>query len=108
MPLITAYRQDVRQHINQIWQQKKQIMQYELDKTVSALKWATPNVKTQLREAKNVSDEILNAAEEAGSDLIIFGCKDRSAIKNLLLGSITRRMARYAHCPVWAVRNKKY
>ncbi len=108
MPLITVYRQDVRQHINQIWQQKKQIMQYELDKTVAGLKWATPNVKTQLREAKNVSDEILNAAEEVGSDLIIFGCKDRSAIKNLLLGSITRRMARYAHCAVWAVRNKKY
>lgn len=108
MPLITAYRQDVRQHINEIWQQKKQIMQYELEKTVAALQWATPNVKTQLREASNVSDEILNAAEQAGSDLIMFGCKDRGAIKNLLLGSITRHMARYADCTVWAVRIKKY
>ena len=108
MPLITAYRQDVRQHINDIWQQKKQITQYELEKTVAELQWATPNVKTQLREASNVSDEILNAAEQAGSDLIMFGCKDRSAIRNLLLGSITRRLARYAECTVWAVRIKKY
>ena len=106
MPLITAYRQDVRQHINQIWQLKRRIMQQELDQSVAARKWATPNVKTQLREAESVSDEILEAAEQAGSDLILFGCKDRSAIKNLLLGSITRHIARYATCTVWAVRKK--
>ena len=106
MPLITASRQDVRQHINPIWLQKKQIMQDELDKAVKKLKWATPNVTTQLREAENVSHEILTAAEQAGSDLIMFGCKDKGAIRNLLFGSITRRMARYAECTVWAVRNK--
>ena len=106
MPLITAYRQDVRQHINNIWLQKKQIMQSELDNAVSALHWATPKVTTQLREADNVSEEILSAAEQAGSDLIMFGCKDRGAIKSFLLGSITRRMARYAECTVWAVRKK--
>ncbi len=107
MPLITAYRQDVRQHINNIWLQKKEIMQAELEDAVSSLQWATPNVTTQLREAKNVSDEILTAAEEAGSDLIMFGCKDRGAIKSFLLGSITRRMARHAECTVWAVRKKQ-
>lgn len=107
MPLITAYRQDVRQHINAIWQQKKKIMQHELENTVAALRWATPNVKTQLREAKSVSDEILNAAAETSSDLIMFGCKDRSAIKNLLLGSITHRMACHSECSVWAVRKKR-
>jgi nucleotide-binding universal stress UspA family protein len=106
MPMITAYRQDIRQQINSIWLQKKKIMQQELEKVVSSLKWTTPNVKMQLREAKNVSDEILTAAEEAGSDLIMFGCKDRGAIKNFLIGSITRRMARYAKCTVWAVRKK--
>lgn len=106
MPLITAYRQDVRQHINSIWLQKKQIMQGELDKAVKSLQWATPNVVTELREAESVSNEILVAAEQAGSDLIMFGCKDRSAIKNLLHGSITRRMARHAEYTVWAVRKK--
>jgi nucleotide-binding universal stress UspA family protein len=106
MPLITAYRQDIRQQINSIWLQKKTIMQQELEKAVISLKWATPDVRMQLREAKKVSDEILTAAEEAGSDLIMFGCKDKGAIKNFLVGSITRRMARYAKCTVWAVRKK--
>ena len=106
MPLVTAYRQDIRQHINEIWQQKRHVMQRELEKSVAARQWATPNVKTHLREADDVSDEILDAAEQAGSDLIMFGCKDRGAIKNLLLGSISRRIARHANCTVWAVRKK--
>ncbi len=106
MPLITAYRQDVRQHINSIWMQKKIIMQAELDKAVKSLQWATPNVTTQLREASNISEDILLAAEEAGSDLIMVGCKDKSAVQRFLLGSITHRMARYADCTVWAVRSK--
>lgn len=106
MPLITAYRQDVRQHINSIWMQKKIIMQAELDKAVKSLQWATPNLTTQLREASNVSAEILSAAEEAGSDLIMVGCKDKSPLQRFLLGSITHRMARYADCTVWAVRKK--
>lgn len=106
MPLITAYRQDVRQHINSIWMQKKIIMQGELNKAVKSLQWATANVKTELREASNVSDEILIAAEEAGSDLIMVGCKDKGPIRRLLVGSITQRMARYAQCTVWAVRKK--
>jgi len=106
MPMITAYRQDVRQHINSIWLQKKQVMQAELEKSVRSLKWATPNVTTQLREAESVSDDILIAAKQAGSDLIMVGCKDKGAIKRFLLGSITHRMARYATCSVWAVRKK--
>ncbi|MGB5584501.1 MAG: universal stress protein [Gammaproteobacteria bacterium] len=106
MPLITAYRQDVRQHISSIWMQKKIIMQAELDKAVKSLPWATAELTTQLREAANVSEEILTAAEEAESDLIMVGCKDKSAIQRFLLGSITQRMARYAECTVWAVRKK--
>jgi nucleotide-binding universal stress UspA family protein len=107
MPLVTAYRQDIRQHINEIWQRKRQVMQRELEKSVAAKQWATPNVKTHLREADSVGDEILDAAEQAASDLIMFGCKDRGAIKNLLLGSISRRIARYANSTVWAVRKKR-
>ena len=106
MPLITAYRQDIRQHISQIWQQKREIMQQELEEAVAARKWATANINTELREAESVSDEILDAAEQARSDLIMLGCKDRGAIKSLLLGSSTRRIARYATCSVWAVRKK--
>jgi nucleotide-binding universal stress UspA family protein len=104
MPLVTAYRQDVRQHINRIWLRKKQVMQDELEETVRSLRWTTPNVFTELREGSSIQNEILTAAEEADSDLIMIGCKDRGTIKRLLLGSVTHRLARYAACTVWAVR----
>jgi nucleotide-binding universal stress UspA family protein len=35
------------------------------------------------------------------------GCKEKSALKRFLLGSVTHRMARYANCTVWAVRGKQ-
>jgi nucleotide-binding universal stress UspA family protein len=106
MPLITAYRQDIRQHINSIWLQKKKIMQAELDNAVASLQWAVPDVTTELREGENVSDEVLRAAEENESDLTMIGCKDKGIIRRLLLGSITHRITRYARCSVWAVRDK--
>lgn len=106
MPLISAYRQDVRQHINSIWLRKKTVMQAELEKAVNSLRWATPNVNVQLRESDNVSDEILAAVEESGVDLLMIGCKDKGGLKRILLGSITRRVARHADCNVWAVRKK--
>ena len=107
MPLITAYRQDIRQHINGIWLEKERVMREELESEVRACPWTTPNVSTEVREAANVSEEILNAAEQAGANLLMFGCKDKSAVRRFLLGSITRRLSRYAKCTVWAVRKKK-
>lgn len=106
MPLITAYRQDVRQHLNAIWLQKKQTMQQALESAVASLQWPTSNVGTELREADNISDEILTVAEQEGSDLIMVGCKDRGKIRSFLHGSITRRIARHAQCTVWVVRKK--
>ena len=106
LPLITAYRQDIRQHINSIWLQKKKIMQSELDNAVTSLQWAVSDVTTELREGENVSDEVLRAAEDNDSDLIMIGCKDRNTISRMLLGSITHRITRYAGCCVWAVRDK--
>jgi nucleotide-binding universal stress UspA family protein len=108
MPLITAYRQDIRQHINSIWLQKKQIMQAELDKAVRSLQWATPNVSTELREGENVSNEVLQAAAEFNCDLLMVGCKDKGAIRRFIAGSITHHLARYANCPVWSARQKNH
>jgi nucleotide-binding universal stress UspA family protein len=105
MPLVTAYRQDIQQHLNTIWQQKKQAARASLEEAVQALHWSTPHVAAELREAADVSAEILDMAEQSGIDLIMLGCKGRSAIQRFLLGSKTNRIARYAQCSVWAVRS---
>jgi nucleotide-binding universal stress UspA family protein len=104
MPLVTGYRQDIQQQLNTIWQQKKQAAGASLEEAVQALRWSTPHVAAELREAEDVSAEILDMAEQSGTDLIMLGCKGRSAIQRFLLGSKTNRIARHAQCSVWAVR----
>jgi nucleotide-binding universal stress UspA family protein len=105
MPLVTGYRQDIQQQLNTIWQQKKQAAGASLEEAVQALRWSTPHVAAELREAEDVSAEILDMAEQSGTDLIMLGCKGRSAIQRFLLGSKTNRIARHAQCSVWAVRS---
>ena len=104
MPLVTAYRQDIRQHMNTIWQQKKHAARVALEEAMQALRWSTPHVSAVMREGANVSEEILDLAEKSETDLIVVGCKGKSAIQRFLLGSITNRIAGHAHCSVWAVR----
>ena len=105
MPMVTAYRQDIRQQLNTIWQQKKLAAREALDQAVQALRWSTSHVSAELREAADVSEELLDIADSTGADLIMVGCKGRSAIQRFLVGSKTNRIARHAHCSVWAVRN---
>ena len=105
MPMVTAYRQDIRQQLNTIWQQKKQAAKTALEEAVQALRWSTSHVSSELREASDVSEEILDIAEKSSTDLIMVGCKGRSAIERFLLGSKTNRIARHATCSVWSVRD---
>ena len=104
MPLVTAFRQDIRQHMNAIWQHKKQAARAALDDAVEVLRRSTPHVRAELREGSDVAGEILDLAEKSGTDLIVIGCKGEGAIRRFLLGSITSRIARHARCSVWAVR----
>ncbi len=105
MPMVTAFRQDIRQRMNALWQQKRHGVQDALNQAVSRLSESTPNVQAQLREGTDIAREILDAAEETGTDLIMLGCKGEGAIKRFLVGSITTRIARHASCSVWAVRS---
>ena len=105
MPMVTAFRQDIRQQMNTLWQQKKHEVQAALDEAASALRKSKPGVQTQLREGADVAKEIFAAAEESGANLIMLGCKGEGAIKRFLLGSVTSRVARHAPCSVWAVRD---
>ena len=105
MPLVTLYRQDIRQRLSWLWSEKKKQALKALEGVSKELGRATPGVvRTQLREAADVSDEILRAASEYGSDLIVLGHKGKGAIKQFLLGSITSRIAHHANCSVLAVR----
>lgn len=49
------------------------------------------------------AEQIIHRAEVDGIDLIILGRRGRSMISRMMLGSVSERTLRYAHCPVMVV-----
>ena len=49
------------------------------------------------------AEQIIHRAEVDGVDLIILGRRGRSMISRMMLGSVSERALRYAHCPVMVV-----
>jgi nucleotide-binding universal stress UspA family protein len=105
MPMIHMFRQDIRQQLNTVWQQQKHAMKEALKEAVGALQWSTPHVSSTLKQGSDVSQEILDIAQEEAMDLVVLGDKGQSAIKRFLLGSITSRIAHHAPCSVLVVRS---
>ena len=103
LPMVTLYRQDIRQRLDPIWQHKKQVTRAALENTVNAAEWSTPLVSTELHEAPNTSQAILDTAANTDTNLIMLGTKGKAAIKRFLLGSMTHHVTRHATCSVWAV-----
>lgn len=50
------------------------------------------------------SEEIIQEANAGGYDLIVTGSRGLSAIKGYLMGSVSNRVTKHAHCPVLVVR----
>jgi nucleotide-binding universal stress UspA family protein len=59
-------------------------------------------LKTEVREG-HPADQLLRAAEEQVTDLIVMGRRGRSAVGRWLLGSTSERVLRDAPCPVLVV-----
>jgi nucleotide-binding universal stress UspA family protein len=53
---------------------------------------------------RDVADDIIDAASEEGSELIVIGLRRRSPVGKLLLGSNAQRILLDAPCPVLAVK----
>jgi nucleotide-binding universal stress UspA family protein len=104
LPLITFYRQDIRQRLSGVWRDKKRLAGQALERLRDEVSWPTPDVSVALKESADVSREVLDTAAALGSDLILLGHKGRGAIEQFLLGSVTARIAHHAPCSVLAVR----
>jgi len=51
----------------------------------------------------SIGDVIVDAANEAGAELIVMGSHGRTGVKRLLLGSVAEHVVRHAKCPVVTV-----
>jgi nucleotide-binding universal stress UspA family protein len=104
LPLLTLYRQDIKQRLSWAWRARKAAARQALARVTEEVEWATPQVEAVLTEGADVSDRLLAAAAEREADLVVLGHKGRGAIEEFLLGSVTSRVAHHAPCSVLAVR----
>jgi nucleotide-binding universal stress UspA family protein len=104
LTLVTGFRQDIRQQMSPVWQQQKITARAARDGAVARLRGSVPGVTSQLREGASSSHEIIEAAETAGSHLVVLGSQGKSALQRFLLGSMTGNVARHAPCSVLVVR----
>jgi len=88
LPLVAVYRQDIRQRLSGIWQQQKKAALTALEQVSDELHRTIPRVSVQLKESADVSQEILDVAEETNCDLIVLGHKGKGAVVRFLLGSV--------------------
>ncbi len=47
-----------------------------------------------------VGQVLVNAADELQAGLIVMGCRGRSDLTSLLLGSVAHEVLQHSHCPV--------
>ena len=50
------------------------------------------------------AEQIVNLSEELGVGVIVIGSRGLSALRRVLLGSVSESVVRHAHCPVFVMR----
>jgi nucleotide-binding universal stress UspA family protein len=64
---------------------------------------AEVNLETQI-EVGHPAEHLIHQAELIHAELIIVGRKGTSLFEKLLLGSVSERVIRFAHCPVMVMK----
>jgi|SRR5580704_6773025 nucleotide-binding universal stress UspA family protein len=88
---LNAILEDARDHYEQSFTQLRE-----------RAKQAGVEVQTEI-EVGHPAEHIVHRAEQIQAGLIIMGRRGISAFQRWMLGSISERVLRYAHCPVMVV-----
>jgi nucleotide-binding universal stress UspA family protein len=69
---------------------------------VEAAKAEDIDIETEMAVG-HPAEQIIHKAETSKADLVILGRRGRSTFQKWILGSISEKVLRYAHCPVMVV-----
>ena len=92
-----AFRQQRRAEVCEQARQRAQAVGDRHFATAAAL-------RVQVREGEDTVAEIVRAAQELGSDLIVMGTHGTSGLAHLILGSVAEKVLRTSPIPVLTVR----
>ncbi|KAH9512600.1 28S ribosomal protein S25, mitochondrial [Bulinus truncatus] len=95
-----------RELVDQRLKEGEETLHHELERFKEILLRHSAHGKVRAVTAKNPGDAILKTADEERCDLIVIGCKGRSALRRTLLGTISDYVVHHANVPVVVCRNK--
>jgi nucleotide-binding universal stress UspA family protein len=75
-----------------------------LDDEVGRIEAADGTVAQAHLRFGGAPEEVVALAEDVGAGLIMMGSRGRGGIRRALLGSVSERVVRHAHCPVLIIR----
>ncbi len=82
----------------------RHIAQQLLDEQTERLRAAGGQVAQAHLLLGRPAEQIVNLSEELGVGVIVIGSRGLSALRRVLLGSVSESVIRHAHCPVFVVR----
>lgn len=77
------------------------------EETIAHAKTVVENFKGSIKyviKIGNPADEIIKAAKEEGSSLIVIGSRGMNPVEQFLLGSVSSKVSMYSHIPVLIVK----
>lgn len=66
-----------------------------------------PHADTAFVVAHSLTDAIIDKAVKTESDLVILATHGRTGLARLVIGSVTERVTRHAHCPILIARSHR-
>jgi nucleotide-binding universal stress UspA family protein len=75
-----------------------------LDDEVGSIQAADGTVVQAHLRFGGAPEEVVVLAEDLGAGLIVVGSRGRGGIRRALMGSVSERVVRHAHCPVMIIR----
>jgi nucleotide-binding universal stress UspA family protein len=97
--------QHVKKFVNQgaLEDYLRELSEKELAAARAVLEKSRVKFDIEIRQG-HVADEIVKSAHEGKFDMIVMGTKGRSALKDLLLGSVAQRVVAMSKIPVVLVK----
>jgi nucleotide-binding universal stress UspA family protein len=100
-PLVTEHRVEALEQ--GLDRQHETDLRARLEREVALVRQAGVPVELHVRVGRPW-EEIIGAAQEFGSDVIVVGSHGRRSVEEILLGSTVERVTKHATCPVLVVR----
>ncbi len=104
LPVVPHYRMDIVQTMGELWVRDRSKAKEELESIKARYGMQAVELSTELREASDISDEMLRITQEFGAHLLVVGSKGHGAVSRFLLGSVSSKLAHHADCSVLVVK----